>query len=68
MRGQIPEWRGDLTSTCQQFEHWQQARHRVIQTFFSMQTPNSDGNQMQNSHTLDHSDDLSDLKDPTDYK
>lgn len=34
MRGQIPSWQGDLEATCEQFEHWQQARHSVMQAFF----------------------------------
>jgi beta-N-acetylhexosaminidase len=37
MRGQIPIWQGDLESTCQQFEHWQQAKQTISQTFFSAQ-------------------------------
>lgn len=37
MCGQVPIWQGDLESTCQQFEHWQQARQTVSQTFFSAQ-------------------------------
>jgi len=68
MCGQIPEWRGDLNSTCQQFEHWQQARHNVMQTFFNIQTPSADGSQMQDSNNLDNPNNLSDLRDPTDYK
>lgn len=54
MCGQIPLWRGDLESTCQQFEHWQQAKHSIMQTFFKIQTGKSDRS--------------TDLQDPTDYK
>ncbi len=35
MCGQIPLWQGDLESTCQQFEYWQQAQKNVLTTFFS---------------------------------
>jgi beta-N-acetylhexosaminidase len=37
MRGNIPTWQGDLESTCQQFEYWQQAKQNVTQTFFDAQ-------------------------------
>lgn len=72
MRGQIPKWLGDLSSTCQQFEHWSQARHNVMQTFFSMQTEKLDSNidgihALDSANTLDE-EDLTDLRDPTDYK
>ena len=56
MCGQIPMWQGDLESTCQQFEHWQQAKANIMQTFFDAQietaAPDTD----------------TDLKDPTNYK
>ncbi|WP_201526495.1 MULTISPECIES: beta-N-acetylhexosaminidase [Psychrobacter] len=35
MRGKIPMWQGNLQSTCQQFEHWQQAKDNVMQNFFN---------------------------------
>jgi beta-N-acetylhexosaminidase len=38
MCGQIPVWQGDLESTCQQFDYWQQAKDNVLQTFFPVQT------------------------------
>lgn len=38
MRGQIPVWQGDLESTCQQFDYWQQAKDNILQTFFASQT------------------------------
>ncbi len=38
MCGQIPVWQGDLKSTCQQFDYWQQAKDNIIATFFSVQT------------------------------
>ena len=34
MCGQIPAWQGDLESTCQQFDYWQQAKENISQTFF----------------------------------
>ena len=34
MCGNIPVWQGNLESTCQQFEYWQQAKENVTQTFF----------------------------------
>jgi beta-N-acetylhexosaminidase len=46
MCGQIPAWQGDLQSTCQQFEHWQQAKNNITRAFFGPaaagQAPNSD--------------------------
>lgn len=33
MCGQIPVWQGDLEATCQQFDHWKQAKDTVLQTF-----------------------------------
>ena len=46
MCGHIPKWLGDLESTCQQFEHWQQAKLSITQTFFDSQaaTQNTDAN------------------------
>lgn len=35
MCGNIPEWQGDLESTCQHFDYWQQAKTNVTQTFFN---------------------------------
>ena len=62
MRGQIPSWQGDLTSTCQQFEHWQQAKDNVTQTFFGAQpyTPALD--------SQSRNDKSNDSMDPTAYK
>ena len=37
MCGQIPVWQGDLESTCQQFDYWQQAKDNILQTFFPSQ-------------------------------
>ena len=37
MCGQIPVWQGDLESTCQQFDYWQQAKDNILQTFFASQ-------------------------------
>ncbi|ALF59990.1 beta-N-acetylhexosaminidase [Psychrobacter urativorans] len=56
MCGQIPRWQGDLESTCQQFNHWQQAKNNIMQTFFEtqMDTAATDNN--------------TGLKDPTNYK
>ncbi len=42
MCGQIPSWQGDLTSTCQQFEYWQQAKDTVTQTFFGAEADDYD--------------------------
>lgn len=53
MCGQIPKWQGDLDTTCQQFEHWSQAKDNVMKTFFDIQTMANDA----------HS-----FKDPTFYK
>lgn len=41
MCGNIPVWQGDLVSTCQQFDYWQQAKQNVTQTFFDTQ-PSAD--------------------------
>lgn len=68
MRGQIPEWRGDLESTCQQFEHWSQARHNVMQTFFNMQTQKADAKDIDGINTIDSLNDRTDSTDPTDYR
>ena len=38
MCGQVPSWQGDLKSTCQQFEYWQQAKENVLKTFFNAQS------------------------------
>ena len=38
MCGEIPEWQGDLESTCQQFDYWQQAKNNVTQTFFDVES------------------------------
>ncbi len=55
MCGQIPMWQGNLESTCQQFEHWQQAKQTITQTFFG-----------ENVDVL--ASDFTVLKDPTTYK
>ncbi|MGP5060283.1 beta-N-acetylhexosaminidase [Psychrobacter celer] len=55
MSGKIPAWQGDLESTCQQFDYWQQAKQNVMQAFFAAaETP------------ANHS--ASDSIDPTAYK
>ncbi|MDN5666166.1 MAG: beta-N-acetylhexosaminidase [Psychrobacter sp.] len=55
MSGKIPVWQGDLESTCQQFDYWQQAKQNVMQAFFAAaETP------------ANHS--ASDSIDPTAYK
>ena len=56
MCGQIPTWQGDLESTCQQFDYWQQAKQNVTQTFFNPQS------EAQATHSATES------KDPTAYK
>ncbi|WP_201557244.1 beta-N-acetylhexosaminidase [Psychrobacter sp. 72-O-c] len=56
MRGQIPVWQGDLDSTCQQFDHWQQAKDTVLQTFFAIQS------------AIPASENTAETKDPTAYK
>ncbi len=61
MCGQIPVWQGDLESTCQQFEYWQQARETVLETFFSAKI----GVASSNDDLLDNA---TGLKDPTVYK
>lgn len=38
MCGNIPIWQGDLESTCQQFDYWQQAKQNITQTFFDTQS------------------------------
>lgn len=55
MCGDIPIWQGDLESTCQQFDYWQQAKQNVTQTFFNTPLENSSEN-------------ATALKDPTIYK
>ncbi|MEN6669896.1 beta-N-acetylhexosaminidase [Psychrobacter sp. B38] len=56
MCGNIPLWQGDLASTCQQFDYWQQAKQNVTQTFFETQTS-------------EQADDKKDeTADPTNYK
>ncbi|MBO1530375.1 beta-N-acetylhexosaminidase [Psychrobacter sp. F1192] len=62
MRGQIPTWQGDLESTCQQFEYWQQAKDNVIQTFFS---PDCDTQGRDNMRTGTEN---GEATDPTAYK
>ena len=54
MCGQIPMWQGDLESTCQQFDYWQQAKANIMETFFETQ--------------IDTADNTTNLKDPTNYK
>ncbi len=56
MCGQIPVWQGDLESTCQQFDHWQQAKNTILETFFNVQV-----------ETL-NIDSQASFKDPTNYK
>ncbi|MGP9515031.1 beta-N-acetylhexosaminidase [Psychrobacter sp. AOP42-A1-21] len=56
MCGNIPIWQGDLESTCQQFEYWQQAKQNVTQTFFDTKPEP----QATNNHDS--------AKDPTAYK
>ncbi|WP_350561335.1 beta-N-acetylhexosaminidase [Psychrobacter sp. CAL346-MNA-CIBAN-0220] len=56
MCGQIPLWQGDLEATCQQFEHWQQAKQNILQTFFDLP---SEGHSSNDNPLLD---------DPTAYK
>ncbi len=68
MRGQVPVWRGDLESTCQQFEHWSQARHNVVQTFFNMQTKKSEAKNIYGINPADSLNSMTDLTDPTNYK
>jgi len=56
MCGQIPVWQGDLEATCQQFDHWQQAKDTVLQTFFAIQS------------AIPLSVNTAETKDPTAYK
>ena len=59
MCGQVPLWQGDLASTCQQFEYWQQAKDTVLKTFFSAQSDASTSeSESENEKALD----------PTHYK
>ncbi|WP_227429149.1 beta-N-acetylhexosaminidase [Psychrobacter sp. I-STPA6b] len=53
VRGKIPTWQGSLETTCQQFEHWSQARQNVLNAFFD--------STCQAQHN-------SNMKDPTQYK
>lgn len=57
--GKIPMWQGSLTATCEQFDHWAQARQAIIDAFFA-----KDQSQQQNS--TNHM--QAALKDPTAYK
>lgn len=75
MRGQIPVWQNDLHATCQQFEHWQQAKQNIMQTFFNRQASTQDNNlynsgdgKHSNSKNVLNDDGASTLKDPTHYK
>jgi len=56
MRGQIPVWQGDLESTCQQFDYWQQTKDNNLQAFF----PTHQSHTQISAHT--------ESKDPTNYK
>jgi len=57
MCGKIPMWQGDLISTCQQFDYWEQAKQNVTQTFFDTQ-----------SSTKAATDNTAESIDPTNYK
>ena len=59
MCGKIPAWQGDLESTCQQFEYWQQAKENISQMFFPIQAEHQEESQISAN---------AELKDPTDYK
>jgi len=54
MCGQIPAWQGNLESTCQQFDYWQQAKENISQTFFPTQLDSKASANLE-------------LKDPTSY-
>lgn len=56
MCGNIPVWQGDLVSTCQQFDYWQQAKQNVTQTFFDTQS------------SADIATNTTESVDPTNYK
>ena len=56
MCGNIPKWQGDLESTCQQFDYWQQAKNNVTQSFFNVESDTQADKPANES------------KDPTDYK
>lgn len=56
MCGNIPLWQGDLESTCQQFDYWQQAKQNVMQTFFDAPP------------LEEYASKTTDSKDPTHYK
>ena len=56
MCGNIPKWQGDLESTCQQFDYWQQAKNNVTQIFFNVESDTQADKPANES------------KDPTDYK
>lgn len=68
MRGQIPTWQGDLESTCRQFEHWSQARHRVMQTFFNMQIEKTASTDIDDTSAVGLAKHTEALRDPTNYK
>lgn len=74
MCGQIPVWQGDLHSTCQQFDHWQQAKQTITETFFSMQKDATTEDIKSDNDTINSYLDSTDsevdnkLRDPTDYK
>lgn len=36
--GKIPVWQGSLAATCEQFEHWAQARQAITEAFFATQS------------------------------
>ncbi len=60
MRGQIPLWQGTLESTCEQFEHWYDAKQNISRTFFSAATEAACPDSYSNTATLS--------QDPTEYK
>ena len=61
MCGQIPEWRGNLEKTCEQFAHWQQAKLAITEAFF---TKKEIADQIISADLLMNNA----LKDPTCYK
>lgn len=47
MCGQIPQWQGDLESTCRQFEYWHQAKQNIMENFSDLLLNSTDNHKLQ---------------------
>lgn len=64
MCGQIPKWQGNLESTCQQLDYWEQARSNIVQAFFNADCDS----QISNDNSGNDANNTIDNSDPTAYK